>query len=206
MSAPFLESFAFTLAITGHRTVPSGQLERIKQQLDDILTQTLSAAGAISSQGQKYSFFMSKPTLRFASCLSAGSDRLGAEMALGRGFGLRAVLPFPLGSPVNAMDLDKEERQKSLAILRELCAKAESVLQLNPAPPKAWQSRLDAFDIAALIRSAMNCAITPIWKQALPCSSNRICLSQSGPASRRPPRAALMTLFAGHCKWECLSA
>lgn len=130
----FLSAFAFTVAVAGDELAPA-QIELVKTRLKEIFGQTAEAAEQISKNGERNGFFEEKPVLRLISRLTSGADRLAAREAFAYGFALRVVLPFPLAS---AEEFSGEE-------LESLCAEAESVLQLNPLPPKAWRSRFERF-------------------------------------------------------------
>lgn len=139
MTKAFLPCFALTLAITGHRRIPADQADRVRRQLDEVLTSARAGAEAVSAQGRRWGFFPRPPLLRLASCLSEGSDRMAAFQALAAGCKLQAILPFPVRSPVHGLDLPPAEQAASRRELAALCRTAESVLELVPASPPGWQ-------------------------------------------------------------------
>ncbi|MDE5831393.1 MAG: hypothetical protein K2H64_00125 [Desulfovibrio sp.] len=130
----FLPAFALTVGVTGHRRPPPERLERIEAELGRIFAEIRSAAGEISAGGAEFGVFGDEPVLRLASCLSEGADRLAAKKALEAGYRLQAFLPFPVESPVNAMDLADPDRETSRAELKAFCARAESAVEFSPRP------------------------------------------------------------------------
>lgn len=145
IAASILPRFALTVGIVGHRTIAPGQLARIQTQIKHLLLDVKSLAETISNQGRKTGFFGAAPCLRLASCLSEGSDREAAQVAMQLGYSLQAFLPFPMKSPVHANDLPLEQREKSRSALAEMCDKAESVLELNPEVPFYIRSTMPDF-------------------------------------------------------------
>jgi len=132
-----LPSFSLSVCITGHRSIPEGEHNRICAQLDELFKEIGRTAETITLHGRSAGFFKDEPILRLVSCLSEGSDRIAARLALANKFKLQAVLPFPVESPAHALDLHGEAKEESLLELRRLCSLAENTLQLSPDVP-AW--------------------------------------------------------------------
>lgn len=130
-----LPSLSLSIGITGHRFIPQSEISRINAQLGKLLNEISRAAESITLHGRLVGLFTDQPTLRLVSCLSEGSDRIAAKLALANKYTLQAILPFPLGSPGHALDLQGKEKDESLQELRQLCGSSESILQLSPDIP-----------------------------------------------------------------------
>ena len=84
---------AFTLAITGHRTLDPAVEPALATAIGGVLARVKADVARIAAQSHDH-FDAAPPRLTLLSGLAAGADQIAAEAALAHGFRLGVVLPF----------------------------------------------------------------------------------------------------------------
>ncbi len=85
------------VGITGHRDIAAGEIERVKTQLEKVLSQIKTVFTEIHLKSKNISTLFDpddEPVLRLISPLAEGADRIGAHTALALGYELQCPLPF----------------------------------------------------------------------------------------------------------------
>lgn len=150
--------FALSLGVTGHRAhrLGNGSLPVIERRVRDIVADIAEAAAGAARDGAAW-HDGAPPLLRIVSALSEGADRLVAEAALARGFGLAAILPFTV-----ADYRDDFADAESNAEFDALLGRATGVLTLPGDPDE----RVAAYALAADAIVAASDMLIAVWDGA----------------------------------------
>ncbi len=122
------------VGVTGHRVIGNEHVERVEQQVTFALQKMQLIAQSLCKKHMD--FFEPNQICSIFSCLSEGADRLVAEIGLQNNFSLHAVLPFPVTSKINALDLDGDAQVESRLALQYFVEKADTVFQLGANNPE----------------------------------------------------------------------
>jgi hypothetical protein len=87
--------FVLSVGVTGHRAevLEAGDVERLRDRVRQTLV-LIEEAGRALLERERDCFAEGPPRLRFVSPIADGADQIAAELALGLGWELQAILPF----------------------------------------------------------------------------------------------------------------
>lgn len=130
MTRPPRPALHLAVGVTGHRppAMDAAAAERVRPRLDRLFAMLAEAARAVQAEHGAF-FADAEPALRLVTPLAEGADQLAAEVALGRGFAVEAVLPLPRD------DYRRDFADPaSRAAFDRLLAAASRVLEPPPSP------------------------------------------------------------------------
>ena len=147
--------FGFSVGVTGHRVEAVGRdtIDEARARMERVIAELARAGEAIRAANAP--FFDDKPSQRrFISPLADGADQLAAEIALGHGFTLETILPFP--AEVYATDFTNPG---DAAGFRDLLGRASAQLEL----PGDRAHSLDAYVSAGRAVVAHADLLVALW-------------------------------------------
>jgi hypothetical protein len=146
--------FVLSVGITGHRieALPKSAVQTIVDRIGATLIQL--KAGALDLYERERGLFAdAPPRLLFVSPLADGSDQIAAELALGLGFELQAILPF------DRKTYRKTLHDSGLERFDELACSATCILELPGEP----DDELRAFVMAGRATVAHCDILVAVW-------------------------------------------
>jgi hypothetical protein len=147
--------FVLSVGVTGHRSgaIPAASVDHVRSRLKDIL-EALAAKAAAIHRAESAFFGPESPRLIFISALADGADQMGAEIALGLGFELHAILPF--GRDLYRADLASDAAREKFD---ELLNRSNGVLEL----PGGADDALQPYVMAGLATVAQSDLLIAVW-------------------------------------------
>jgi hypothetical protein len=124
---------AFRVGVLGHRPnrLQGANLDQLAETLKTILVAVQEEMQAFKSSENSWLYDDGTPKLRAISPLAEGTDRIFAEQALGLGFELACVTPFPVPEFEKDFAPGAALESNSLVRFRSLLEKATTVFQLD---------------------------------------------------------------------------
>ncbi len=125
------------VGVTGHRPnklggADLGQLSERAQQVLGCLRQVVENLQRENDAADHGIFARGEPDLRLATAIAEGADRIVAEAALAKGFGLNLVLPFP--KALYAQDFAGEALAAFEKLYRDKGVRSRTELDVTPTP------------------------------------------------------------------------
>ena len=156
-TGPPRPALALTLGITGHRAIDPDDRDRLSAQLDMVFTRVKTSLAIVAAANLQV-FAPAPPQLTLVSPLAEGADQIAAEVALGHGFALHALLPF--SRAVYLGDFIGAARERYEALL----ARADAVWAPPEQPdPEPGLMAINGYLLAGRATVAQSDILVALW-------------------------------------------